>query len=163
LGVAGRDPLEVARLSRARAPKIDSLPPLAAQLTEYRRNLNAMADLAAAAGVQLVFVTQPSAWRADMSPAEQGELWLGFHAAARAPGPSYFTTRVLGHAMARYNETLLDVCRERGLDCVDAARLLPHDTTAMYDDVHFNEQGSRMLARVLVEHFRARPPFRRPA
>jgi hypothetical protein len=65
--------------------------------------------------------------------------------------------------MARYNETLLDVCRERGLDCVDAARLLPHDTTAMYDDVHFNEQGSRMLARVLVEHFRARPPFRRPA
>jgi lysophospholipase L1-like esterase len=63
--------------------------------------------------------------------------------------------------MARYNDTLLEVCRARGLDCVDAAHLLPRDTTALYDDVHFNEQGSRLLARALAKSLRERPPFRR--
>ena len=39
---------------------------------------------------------------------------------------------------------------------------VPRDTTALYDDVHFNERGSRLLARVLAEHFRKGAPFRRP-
>jgi lysophospholipase L1-like esterase len=162
MGFTPTDPLEVARRARASAPKIDSLPPLAEPVTEYRRNLNVMADLAAAAGVRLVFVTQPSAWREGMSGVEEHQLWLGSVATDRVSGPAYFTTRALARAIARFNETLLEVCRERGLDCVDAATLLPHDTTAMYDDVHFNEQGSRLLARALAEYFRERSPFLRP-
>ncbi len=158
MGVAGKDPLEVARVARANAPKIDSLPSLTAPLTEYRRNLNAMADLAVAARVQLVFVTQPSAWREGMPGAEERQLWLGSVATGRA----YFTTRALARAMARYNAMVLEVCRQRGLTCVDAASVLPHDITAMYDDVHLNEQGSRLLARALAEHLRKQAPFRRP-
>jgi hypothetical protein len=137
---------------------IDSLPPLKGPLIEYRRNLNAMADLAAAARVRLVFVTQPSAWRDGMSDAEEGLLWFGWLGTNRR---SYFTTRALSRAMARYNGTLLEVCRERGLDCVDAARVIPRDTTALYDDVHFNDHGSLLFARGLVTHFRERPPFHR--
>lgn len=153
--------LEQTRLERQTATTwVDSLPPLEAPLGEYRRNLNMMADLAAAAGVRLVFVTQPSVWREGMSGAEDRLLVFGAVTVPSSPR-AYFTTRALGRAMARYNETLLEVCRERGLDCVDAARLLPRDTTAMYDDVHLNENGSRLLAQVLVEHFRTRPPFRR--
>jgi hypothetical protein len=117
-----------------------------------------MADLAAAARVRLVFVTQPSAWRDGMSDAEERLLWFGW---LGRDGRSYFTTRALGRAMARYNGTLLEVCRERGLDCVDAARMIPRDTTALYDDVHFNDHGSLLCARVLVSHFRERPPFHR--
>jgi lysophospholipase L1-like esterase len=162
MGIAGQSPLEDARHAREAATKIDSLPSLDAPMTEYRRNLNAMADLSAAAGVRLVFVTQPSAWREALSPWEEHQLWLGLIEADGASAPAYFTTRALSRAMARYNAVLLQVCHQRNLDCLDAANLLPHDTAAMYDDVHFNEQGSRSLARVLAEHFRARPPFRRP-
>ena len=122
-----------------------------------------MANLADAAGVRLVFVTQPSVWRERMSKVEERQLWLGSVPMDRAGGRAYFTTGALARAMARYNETLLDVCRQRGLTCVDAARLLPHDTTAMYDDVHFNEQGSRLFARALAEYFRRRAPFVRPS
>lgn len=163
MGVAGESPLVEGRLERAAAPKVDSLPSLDAPIVEYRRNLNAMADLAAAAGARLVLVTQPSAWREGMSDGEEHQLWLGLIATEGAAAAPYFTTRALSRAMARYNGTLLDVCRERKLDCVDAATLLPHDTSAMYDDIHFNEQGSRLLARVLAEHFRKSAPFRRPA
>jgi hypothetical protein len=156
------DPFEIARLARANAPKIDSLPSLTAPLIEYRRNLNAMADLASAAGVRLVFLTQPSAWRDRMSDVEEHQLWLGSLPTDGVSARAYLTTRALASAMARYNETLLAVCRLRGLACVDAANLLPHDLTDMYDEVHFNEQGSRLLARVLAEYFRHRSPFLRP-
>ena len=121
-----------------------------------------MADLAAAAGVRLVFVTQPSAWRDGMSDDEERLLWFGWLGADRSSARQYFTTGALYRAMKRYNTTLLAVCRERRLDCVDAAHLIPQDTTALYDDVHFNEHGSRLFARVLVGHFRRRAPFRRP-
>jgi lysophospholipase L1-like esterase len=162
MGLAGQSGLDHARLERETATKIDSLPSLDVPLIEYRRNLNAMADLAVAAGVRLVLVTQPSAWREGMSGVEEHQLWLGLFTADRASARVYFTTRALARAMARYNETLLAFCRERGLVCVDAANLLPHDTTAMYDDVHLNEQGARLLARALAEHFRKRSPFLRP-
>jgi len=151
---AGVRSLQSARLQRQNTKTwIDSAPPLDAPLIEYRRNLNAMADLAAAARVRLVLVTQPSAWRERMSDAEEHLLLMG----SMAGGQAYFTARVLSHAMARYNETLLEVCRVRGLECVDAARLIPKDTTALYDDVHFNDHGSRLLADALAEHFRALP------
>ena len=130
----GRHQVQRARLARqAAATWIDSLPPLAAPLTEYRRNLQAMADLVAAAGARLVLVTQPTAWRDAMSEAQERPLLMGSMAGGRA----YFTTRVLSQAMARYNETLLEVCRARGLECVDAAHLIPKDTTALYV-VNFN-------------------------
>jgi len=159
MGLAGQSPIIDARRERVTATKIDSLPSLDAPVTEYARNLNAMVDLAVAAGVQLVFVTQPSVWRTGMSDVEERQLWLGLVVMDGVPGPAYFTTRVLARAMARYNQTLLDVCHERGLACVDAANLLPHDTTAMYDDVHFNEQGARLLERTLADHFRQHAPF----
>lgn len=155
----GASLLPIARLRRHETREwIDSLPPLEGPLIEYRRNLNTMADLATAAGVQLVLVTQPSAWRDGMSDAEQGLLWFGWVGDQAAPR-AYFTAGALRRAMARYNGTLLEVCRERGLDCVDAARVVPRDTTALYDDVHFNDHGSLVLARALAAHFRKRPPL----
>jgi len=151
--------VEEARRAREAASLVDSLPPLDAALAEYRRNLNTMADLAAAAGAELVLVTQPSVWRAGMSPTEQPLLQFGDLGPARR---AYFSPPALGRAMARFNETLLDVCRARGLDCVDAASVIPRDTTAMYDDIHFNANGSRLLASVVADYFRRRPPFHRP-
>ena len=141
---------------------IDSLPPLEAPLVEYRRNLNAMADIAAAAGARIVFVTQPSLWRSGLPDREERLLWFGWVGTDRPSATAFFTTGALSRAMARYNETLLIVCRERRLECVDAAGALPHDTTALYDDVHFNEHGSQLLGSALAGYFSGRPPFRRP-
>lgn len=139
---------------------IDSLPPLEAPLAEYRQNLNAMASAASAAGVHLVFVTPPTAWRAGMTRADQRLLWFGPMQGPTGTTRAYFTPDALSRAMQRYNETTLAVCHERHLDCLDAAALIPHDSTTMYDDVHFNERGSQLLARALIAFFRDRAPFR---
>jgi hypothetical protein len=109
---------------------------------------------AAAAGASVVFVTQPSVWRPRMTEAEQHRLWFGWLGGDWwSSASAYYTTAALTGAMAAYNRTLLDVCRERSLACVDAARMLPGDSSIFVDDVHFTERGSRLLAQARSHRF----------
>ena len=158
----GASGLERARLRRMGGTLSDSLPPLDKPLIEYRRNLRAMADQAAAAGASIVFVTQPTAWRREMTDTEQRRLWMGWLGADWSSARRYYTTDALRRAMAAYNAILLDVCRERSLRCLDAARLLPQDSTVFIDDTHFTNRGSRLLGKALATQLGDRPPFRRP-
>ena len=152
--------LEEARHRRATAAHwVDTVPPLERPLVEYRRNLNAMVDHARAAHARLIFITQPVLWRPEMPPAIAHLLWFGWIGAERAHAESYYTSGALYRAMTAYNDVLLDVCRVRAVECIDAARALPPDTTTFYDDVHFNAHGSATLARLLETYLRARPPF----
>jgi hypothetical protein len=147
--------LERARRARLRARRwIDELPDLKAPLAEFRGNLNAMADEAAAHEALLVLVTQPSRWGENMSDADSRELWFGWVGEDWPEAEGYFTTGALERAMAAYNETLLDVCHRRGLECVDAAAEVPKDRAFFYDDVHFTEAGSKRLAEILATHLK---------
>ena len=61
--------------------------------------------------------------------------------------------------MDRYNQTLLDLCVVEGLECFDLATVVPKDITAFYDDVHFNENGSWIVADSLSEYLLSTSPF----
>jgi hypothetical protein len=74
-------------------------------------------------------------------------------------GPTYLSTSVLTRAMARYNAALLQVCKSRGVECVDAAALVPRDTSMMWDEDHFTDAGSQTLAAGLVTYLKGRPPW----
>jgi hypothetical protein len=156
---------QVGLLVRARQQRhdarslIDSLPALDGPLADYRRNLNAMVDIAQSRGVRLVLVTQPSVWRRKMIDSEARLLWFGWLGMERDKAEGYFTTGALERAMAAFNRTVLDVCHERTVECVDADARLSGDSTVFYDDVHFTEAGSRALASLLSAHFAARAPF----
>jgi lysophospholipase L1-like esterase len=151
-------PEDAATLERARRARrearswIDALPDLKAPLADYRRNLSAMADVAAAGNVRLVLATQPSRWRERMSDRDSRELWFGWVGEDWPEAEAYFTTGALERAMSAYNQALREVCRERGLDCVDAAAMVAPDAAFFYDDLHFTEAGSRRLAEVLAPH-----------
>ena len=124
-----------------------TLPDLESALAEYARNLHTIANVADAAGVKLVLLTQPVMWSADLAPELAGLLWMGGVGDFQGtPGQPYYTAAALAEGMARYNETLLEVCRVRGLPCVDLAAKLPRDTRSFYDDCHFNESGARLVA-----------------
>ena len=101
-------------------------------------------------------LTQPALYRSDLTPAEENLLWFG-----QGPGHDYFySSRVMAEALALYNQTVLDICRQRQVECLDLAELLPRDTTIFYDDVHFTEQGARQVAGVMADYLLSRPPFR---
>ena len=67
-------------------------------------------------------------------------------------GNEYYSVDALATALGRYNETLLAVCATARIGCIDLDAKLPKDTTAFYDDVHFNEAGARQVAMRVVAH-----------
>ncbi len=157
---AGRN-YAVWREHRAGAARLrDALPDLGDALEEYVGNLDRMAALAREHAVRVVFLTQPTIYRDDLPERERSLLWMGRVGPLGELGTNdYYSVASLARAFATYNEALLGFCRESGSDCIDLAAALPKDTRSFYDDVHFNEEGAERVARALLGHLRARPPF----
>lgn len=131
----------------------DDLPTLGPALEAYAGNLRAVADLAAARHVRLIFMTQPTIWRPDLPPDVESLLWFGGIGNFQlGESRDYYTVAALERGMAAYNDALLEVCRQRGVECLDLARRLPKDLTSFYDDVHFNESGAARVAEAVAEY-----------
>jgi len=133
------------------------IPILSSALEEYARNINMIIGLAQEKSVRLILMTQPTMWRADL-PQELGALlWLGgIGDFQKESGKPYYSVTALEKAMKAYNDTLLRVCSERSLECLDLASLLEKDTTVFYDDAHFNESGARKVAEALSKFMSVR-------
>lgn len=149
------------RLLRHRAGALrETLPDLDEALAAYTRNIEECIELARAHDVRLVLVNQPSMWRADLPEELHRLLWLGgIGDYQHDTGCDYYTVDALARGMALYNEALERVAAEHDIEFVDIASALPRDTTAFYDDVHFNEGGAERVASTLAEHLLERAPF----
>jgi len=135
----------------------DALPDLSSALEEYARNINMIIDIAQEKSVRLILMTQPTMWRAGLPQDLDALLWLGgIGDFQKESGKPYYSVTALEKAMKAYNDTLLRVCRERGLECLDLASLLEKDTTVFYDDAHFNESGARKVAGALSKFMSVR-------
>jgi hypothetical protein len=64
----------------------------------------------------------------------------------------FYSVEALAEGMAAYNGRLLEICRQRQVECIDLATLLPKDTTVFYDDAHFNESGAKQVARIVADY-----------
>lgn len=148
------------RERRRDAPALrGTLPDLTTALEEYARNLDTIIGLARAKSVRLILVTQPTLWRRDMPAELSGLLWMGgVGDFQREAGKEYYSAGALEEGMRLYNETLLKTCRERGVECFDLAAVVPKDTSAFYDDCHFNENGARLVAESIAGYMKSTTP-----
>lgn len=142
---------------------LDTMPAtLESAVADFEQNLSDIAAEARRHRVRVLFLTQPSAWRASMSAEEQRFLWLGGTGDFQAsPGHAYYTTRALRDGMDRFNRAILATCDSTGSECLDLASLIPSDTLDFYDDVHFTELGSRRVADAITAYLLERSPFAR--
>ena len=134
------------------------IPDLQIGLNEYRQRIQTIANECKERGLRCLFLTQPSMWRANLSPYEKSLLWFGW---VRRDGKllGYASVTELAKAMEAFNRELLSVCRLDELECLDLAPLVPKNTSAFYDDVHFNEGGARMVSQILIEYLIASQPI----
>ena len=138
---------------------IRTLPDLTASLDEYARNVKEMATLAREKSVRLIVVTQPTMWRPGLPDDLESLLWFGGVGDFQVhPGQPYYSVDALAEGIKRYNDVLLQQCASERIECIDLSAL-EKDTTVFYDDVHFNEAGSRKVARIISDHLKARAPF----
>ena len=129
---------------------IDSLPDLTRGLAHYAENLDKLIDVAKEKGFRIIFVTQPILWTAEMHEGLKSLLWMGgIGNFQEESGKAYYSTRALAEAMELFNEELRKTCAKRDVDIVDLAAVVPSDTSAFYDDCHFNENGALMTANYI--------------
>ena len=139
------------RDSRARGRRSATLPPLEKALLEYRRNLERIVDIAQHRSLPLVFMTQPSLYRAGLSDADKSLLWAGgVGDFRRVPNSLYYEPEALAEGMEAFNDTLLQVCRERQIKCVDLAGAIPKTREFFYDDFHFTDGAQDLVASTLA-------------
>lgn len=101
-------------------------------------------------------MTQPSMYRKGLTEQEKNLLWGG---AVDESLEKYYSVRVLAVRDEQRNSKLIEVCQLRGIECIDLANCLPKDITVFYDDYHFNESGSKMVADVIGDYLSGREPF----
>jgi hypothetical protein len=132
---------------------LDQLPDMKPALDEYARNLRTMIDLGTKLSARMIFLTQPSLWRPDLTNAEKALLWGGGAGDLESHERGvYYSVDALRKGIELYNRTLIEVCAQRGVECIDLAAQMPKDPTVFFDDVHFTDRGSRMVADILDEY-----------
>lgn len=157
LGVGPGSFIENKRQQRAAAATVP-LPGLEIGLEEYRGRIQAIAAECRGRGLRCLFLTQPTIWREDLTPKETSLLWFGW-VRRESQSPGYLSVADLATAMDAFNRELLSVCASDGLECFDLASRIPKDTSAFYDDAHFNESGARLVADQLAGYLSSKPPF----
>ncbi len=110
----------------------------------YRGDLTELILACRERGVEPVFMTQPTLYKKELSPELDSLLWL-----------TTLEPAAMAQLMDTYNETLREVCKEKGVPCINLAAILPKDTTALYDDCHFNVTGCEKVATILANFFSA--------
>jgi hypothetical protein len=130
-----------------------AVPDLTSALDEYRHRLGSLISIARAQRARIILMTQPTIWRADLTPDLDDLLWMGGIGDFQGSGGrGYYTPAALESAMGEFNRTLLDVCRVTGADCLDLANVLVKNTSTFYDNVHLNESGAAATARTVAEY-----------
>ena len=107
----------------------------------------------------MILLTQPVLWKPDLSEDLKRLLWNGGVGDYVSEDVNeYYAVEPLAEAMDMYNTTLLRICEERQIECVDLASALPKDTTVFYDDFHFNESGAEKVAELVVQYLLQNKP-----
>ncbi len=139
------------RRLRQEARKCDELPNLSSALDQYASRIQAMFRICKKKGVRPVFMTQPVLWHEDPNESARSLLWLGMMKDGR-----YLTAEKLAVAMRLFNDRLRKVCEEVGCLCIDLEPMNGRQEF-FYDDAHFNEAGSREVAKRIAEQFTPMP------
>jgi hypothetical protein len=126
-------------------------PDLTPWLDEYTRNLTLIADLVRARGVLPVFISQPTIWSATAPPPVEALFWWGsVEGLGSGTQKLYYNSDALDRMMTLFNECLRTVAREKNVPLIDLARTLPKDSAYFYDEMHYNEAGSRAVADIIA-------------
>ena len=120
----------------------------------FERNLRKIVAYVRSDRTRVVLVTQPSLYKPDMSADERAVLVFGKKFCAcpqnllqkRYPSP-----QSLGAAQRAFNAVARRVASAEGVVLVDAEQRVPKDLDHFSDDVHYTEQGARLLAQLVAD------------
>ena len=134
------------RLKRKNAKNwINETPNLNLALEDYERNLKRFINLSKENNITLIFLTQPYLWKENMTQEEDASLWM-----TNDFGDIYYPAETMIYSIDAFNKRLLKVCENnKDIYCIDLDKDVPKTLDYFYDDMHFNENGARVVAEKL--------------
>lgn len=131
----------------AQPPSVD--PPLpagtAARQQAYERRLNRLIEIARAANIEPVFITQPALFgpgKDDVTSVDLGRITVTLDQ-ARSGANAWAL-------LESYNDVMRRVGRESGVPVIDLARALPKSSRYYYDFIHFSKDGARVVGDLVA-------------
>ncbi len=138
---------EARRVRRRHATVSTIRPDPSTFLSEYRSRIERIIAHCSERGVRLVLVTQPVLWASDMPKELESRLWMGWQ-----PDGTFLAASTLRGLMDQVNATLRQVGAALAVPVVDLSDL-SGDPELFYDDCHFTEAGSRVVAERISTWF----------
>jgi hypothetical protein len=135
-----RRPLDYLKTYNSKKEPKNELPDLTNGLNHYEQNLIKIIAEAKKREIKLIFITQPTLWKKNLSDKYKTLL------AARSyynKTPLY-TGEALNEIMTVFNKRLINVCERYNIHVIDLQ--LPKNKTIYYDDMHYNEFGAKVVA-----------------
>ena len=120
----------------------------------FERNLRAIAQYVQSDHTGVVLVTQPSLYKPELSPDERGVLVFGrkFCACPRnLLQKAYPSPGSLGAAERAFNAVVRRVASSENAVLADAEPAVGKGLENFIDDVHYTEQGARLLAQLVAD------------
>ena len=128
--------------SRQVVPMTDELMQPRSELTD---NLRLSMAMCRARGARALLLTQPVLWEDNMPDEHRKLCWMGFN------GDVTYSPGDLEQMMSAYNAAMKGLADELGVPVVDAASVLPKDTSIFFDDCHFNVRGAERMAGLIAD------------
>jgi len=132
------------RLKRQNAKNwINEIPDLTFALDDYENILERVIELSKERNSNIIFITQPYLYKENMTKEEDASLWMTYDF-----GDIYYPTKTMIYSMEAFNKRLLKVCENnKDILCIDLEKKVPKTFGYMYDDMHFNENGAKFVAK----------------
>ena len=142
------------RNCRQSAPKqnLVDLPNLDRGLANYRSNLNQLINRSEAYHSPMIFLTQPTLWKEQMTPEAEALLQAGGVGSRTewCTKKVYYSPGALARGMKMFNDVLRDVCDKRKIFCIDLAARVPKEPRYFFDDMHYSEAGARLVSDIVT-------------
>lgn len=114
----------------------------------------AIANYVQADGARCLLLSQPSLYRTDLPDTVINKLWFGKYLCNKNTGKvkTYPNTASMKMAMDSFNRAVQRIAQTKKCLYLDADAYIPKNTTYFYDDVHFTNNGSKLLAKTIFDY-----------
>ena len=112
---------------------------------DYAQQVENLLDICRRSRLKCIFLTQPNAYHEDASAEVKRHFWM------TPPNTTYtldMTSMI--HIAQLYNDYLTRKADEMGFLVCDIAKDMAPSTANFYDDVHFNTNGARRVAELIL-------------
>lgn len=118
-------------------------------LVSYRRNLNALIDLAQRNGTAVVLMTQPNLYSEKISPAAERALYM-LHIEAVGPDRQWGYRTAL-NGFRQYRNAVLEIAGSRKVGLIDLESRIPKTLDYFTDDIHYRDKSFDRIAQTVCE------------